>query len=68
MVPGGPLRRRYLGSWSRLGGLEIVAEDTWQRRRDLEGLQLSVATDEVSASTHKQHVTQDFDSSAFRFQ
>lgn len=69
VVPGGPLRHRDLGSWSRLGGLEINVGDTWQRRSDLEGLQLNVATVEVSVCTprnvlldygdsYKQDVTQ----------
>lgn len=50
VLPGGPLRRRRLGRWSPVGGMDISDEDTWQRRRDLEGLQLNVAIVDVSVS------------------
>jgi hypothetical protein len=48
VVSGGPMRRQFLGQWSRPGRFIISNEDLWQRRRDLEGLQLNVDTVEVS--------------------
>jgi hypothetical protein len=49
VVPGGPLRNQCLGQLSRPGRLVMNNKDLWQRRRDLEGLQLNVVTAEVSA-------------------
>lgn len=51
VAPGSPLRHQFLGRWSRPGQFVITNEDFWQRRRDLEGLQLNVATVEVSVLT-----------------
>lgn len=48
VVPGGPLRHQLFGRWSRPGGVITSSKDLWQRRSDLEGLQLNVVTVEVS--------------------
>ncbi|XP_021929135.1 uncharacterized protein LOC110834355 isoform X2 [Zootermopsis nevadensis] len=44
VVPGGPLRHQLFGRWSRPGGVITSSKDLWQRRSDLEGLQLNVVT------------------------
>lgn len=50
IVPDDPLRRQFLGQCLQSGCFITSNKDFWQRRRDLQVLQLNVVTVEVTVS------------------